>query len=566
MRWTLLPQPDEGEIKEFAKSLNNIPIPIAKVLWQRGINTFGKAEDYFNPRLEDLHDPFLMRDMNKAVDRILRAITAKENILIYGDYDVDGTTSVALMSSYLKNIYPNTATYIPDRYEEGYGISYQGIDFAHDNDISLIIALDCGIKAINKVDYAVDKDIDFIICDHHTPGANIPEAVAVLDPKRPDCPYPYKGLSGCGVGFKLCQALQISLERPETELWPLLDLAAIAIGADIVPLTGENRILAFHGFKRLNQQPRPGLKVLAGLSKIDELTISRVVFTIAPRINAAGRMEHGSHAVAILTAETESDALEIAKKIETLNQTRRETDKNTTQEALNQIEENNDQDRYTTVVYSEYWHKGVIGIVASRLIEHYYRPTIVFTGKGDILSASARSISGYNVYEAIEQCRDHIIQFGGHKAAAGLTLKKKDYPAFKEKFEEVVRKSIDPKLFTRTLHIDTSVKLAEIDARFNAILKRMAPFGPGNMRPVFLAKDVCDTGKGRKIGSDKTHLKLTLADQHDDHQGLDSIGFGMADLLDNCSGGNTVDVVFTVEENTWQGRTSIQLNLKGLRS
>ncbi|MGA8854063.1 MAG: single-stranded-DNA-specific exonuclease RecJ, partial [Christiangramia sp.] len=415
MRWTLKPKPDSIKATTLANELG-IGVPVAKLLVQRGITTYEQAKKFFRPELKDLHDPFLMKDMDKAVERIKAAIENDENIMVYGDYDVDGTTSVALMSSYLKFRYPNVTTYIPDRYEEGYGVSYKGIDYAADNDISLIIALDCGIKAIEKVAYAKKNGVDFIICDHHRPGSSIPDAVAVLDPKRADCTYPYDELCGCGVGFKLIQALSKDNNEPEEILLPYLDLVATAIGADIVPITGENRILAYHGLHVINVAPRKGIQSLLGEKK--NVSITDVVFIVAPRINAAGRMKHGLHAVNLLTEEDESVSAKYAEEIETYNTDRRSADKSITEEAKQQIIAQNEEDRLTTVVYDENWHKGVIGIVASRLTETWYRPTLVFTKSGERLAASARSVKGFDVYEALEGCKDHIEQFGGHKYAA----------------------------------------------------------------------------------------------------------------------------------------------------
>jgi len=443
MRWTLLPKPEKEKVDHLAQSLGVEPF-VATLLVQRGIETFEEAKKFFRPSLEDLHNPYLMKDMDKAVVRIEKAIENQENILIYGDYDVDGTTSVALLSSYLKTYYPNVATYIPDRYDEGYGISYQGIDFAEDNGFSLIIALDCGIKAIEKVAYASEKGIDFIICDHHRPGGEIPKAVAVLDPKRDDCEYPYKELCGCGVGFKLIQALAQNRGQKTEDLLLYLDLVATAIGADIVPITGENRILAHFGLKVINANPRTGFKAILKQVKKETLTITDVVFIIAPRINAAGRMKHGNHAVTLLTETDINKAAEYAVEIEAFNTERKETDQQITEEALRQIIENKEENRMTTVVYKDSWHKGVIGIVASRLTETYYRPTLVFTKNGDTLAASARSVKGFDVYNALEGCSEYIEQFGGHKYAAGLTLFEKDFENFKKTFEKVVSETIDP--------------------------------------------------------------------------------------------------------------------------
>jgi len=455
MRWTLKPKPQESEVKTLAKTLE-VDAPIASLLLQRGIDTYDKAKSFFRPSLDELHDPFLMQDMDKAVTRIEQAIAQGENIMIFGDYDVDGTTSVALVSSYLKTLTPQVATYIPDRYAEGYGVSYKGIDYAADNDMTLIIALDCGVKAIEKVAYAKEKGIDFIICDHHRPGDQLPDAVAVLDPKREDCAYPYKELCGCGVGFKLISAITLSRKRDSQnqdhsqnqnleDLHPYLDLVATAIGADIVPITGENRVLAYYGLQVINEAPRAGFEAIIKQVKKKVLTITDVVFIIAPRINAAGRMKHGNHAVTLLTETDYDAACQYAIEIEQYNTDRKEADKSITLEALAQIENKNEQDRKTTVVYQEDWHKGVIGIVASRLIETYYRPTLVFTKSGEKLAASARSVRGFDVYNALHACEEYIEQFGGHKYAAGLTLKEENYEGFKKKFEEVVAQTYDKK-------------------------------------------------------------------------------------------------------------------------
>ena len=414
MRWTLKPKPDTSKVKQLMDSLQ-VEETIASLLVQRDIDTYEEAKHFFRPSFDDLHDPFLMKDMDKAVSRIEQAIANDENILVYGDYDVDGTTAVSLMSSYLLSNYPNVATYIPDRYDEGYGISYKGIDFAQDNGFSLIIALDCGIKAIDKVKYASEKGIDFIICDHHRPGDNIPDAIAVLDPKRNDCDYPFKELCGCGVGFKLIQALASKEGKTTEDLVEYLDLVATAIGADIVPITGENRTLAYFGLQVINEAPRTGFKAIINQVKKDILTITDVVFIIAPRINAAGRMKHGQYAVNLLTETNSKTAIQFAEEIEAFNTDRRDADKRITEEALQQIEEQKEQENFTTVVYHDKWHKGVIGIVASRLIETYYRPTLVFTKSGDKLAASARSVKGFDVYNALEACSEHIEQFGGHK-------------------------------------------------------------------------------------------------------------------------------------------------------
>lgn len=562
MRWTLKPKPDQEKVTILANLLG-VEQPIASLLVQRGIETFEDARKFFRPSLNDLHDPFLMKDMEAAVCRIEQAIEAGENILVYGDYDVDGTTSVALVSSWLKSFYPNVATYIPDRYEEGYGVSYKGIDFAADNDITLIIALDCGIKAIEKVAYALEKGVDFVICDHHRPGAVIPKAVAVLDPKREDCEYPYKELCGCGVGFKLLQALASRRGDAPESLIPYLDLVATAIGADIVPITGENRILAYHGLRVINAAPRAGFKAMLGQVKKENLTITDVVFIIAPRINAAGRMKHGLHAVNLLTVEDEETAQQYASEIEAYNSERKDTDKTITAEALLQIEQAKEQERLTTVVYKENWHKGVIGIVASRLTETYYRPTLVFTRSGEKLAASARSVKGFDVYDALECCSEYIEQFGGHKYAAGLTLLESQYENFKKKFEEVVSGSIDRNLLTPEILIDAELDLQDITPKFNRILKQFAPFGPGNMAPVFMSRHLVDAGYAKCVGNENVHLKCRLKDPVTNFS-FAAIGFnlgGKCELLDEKK---KVKAVYCIEENEWNGNVSIQLKIKDL--
>ncbi|MEL0645390.1 single-stranded-DNA-specific exonuclease RecJ [Olleya sp. Ti.3.14] len=562
MRWTLKPKPNPETVKSLADSLQ-IDVPIASLLVQRGIENFEDAKSFFRPSLDHLHDPYLMKDMDKAVVRIQHAIANDENILVYGDYDVDGTTSVALMSSYLKTKTPLVATYIPDRYDEGYGVSYQGIDFAEDNDFGLIIALDCGVKAVDKVAYAKQKNIDFIICDHHRPGPTVPDAVAVLDPKQADCNYPYKELCGCGVGFKLIQALAEKDGQTINDLLPYLDLVATAIGADIVPITGENRVLAYHGLKVVNQKSRAGFKAIINQLKKDTLTITDVVFTIAPRINAAGRMKHGQYAVDLLTEVDFATAVTYAEEIEAFNSDRRETDKTITVEALAQIIENKEEQRLTSVVYQEDWHKGVIGIVASRLIETYYRPTLVFTKSGDKLAASARSVSGFDVYNALEACSEHIEQFGGHMYAAGLTLREENYEAFKQAFEDEVSKTIDKNLLTPEIKIDTTLGLSAIDDKFWRIIKQFAPFGPGNMTPIFMTEDLKDTGYGKCVGEDDKHIRCTVTQSG--REKFVCIGFNLGDKLNLIKDKKRFKAVYSVDENHWQGNVSLQLKLRDLK-
>jgi len=563
MHWTLKPKPEAKKVSVLAQGLQVDEI-IATLLIQRGVESFEDAKKFFRPSLADLHDPFLMKDMDKAVDRIEHAIANEENILVYGDYDVDGTSSVALMSSYLLSYYPNVATYIPDRYDEGYGVSYQGIDFAADNNFSLIVALDCGIKAIDKVAYAKEKNIDFIICDHHRPGDSIPDAVAVLDPKREDCSYPYDELCGCGVGFKLIQALAGKRGQTINDLLLYLDLVATAIGADIVPMTGENRVLTYFGLKVINSNPRPGFQAIIEQLKKDTLEVSDVVFIIAPRINAAGRMKHGQHAVKLMTETDLEQAKIYAQEIEAYNLDRRETDREITNEALKLIKANGEEERFTTVVYQEHWHKGVIGIVASRLTETYYRPTLVFTKSGDKLAASARSVKHFDVYNAIEACEDCLEQFGGHKYAAGLTLLPEQFDAFKQKFEQVVKESIDVKLLTPEITVDLEIDLKDITPKFYRILKQFAPFGPGNMTPVFMTQNLQDTGWSKKVGENEDHLRVVI--KQGNSANFTGIGFGMGDKYNLIKDKKPFKAVYSLDENSWNGTTSIQLRLRDLKN
>jgi|TARA_B110000037_G_scaffold5593_1_gene6052 single-stranded-DNA-specific exonuclease len=561
MRWTLKTATNPRVVQQLSEDLS-IDTTLSKLLVQRGVHSFEAAKKFFRPSLEDLHDPFLLKDMDIAVSRIEKAIANNENILIYGDYDVDGTTSVSLVASYLKTITTSISTYIPDRYDEGYGISYKGIDFAADNNFSIIVALDCGIKAINKVSYATAKNIDFVICDHHKPGNKIPDAIAVLNPKRNDCSYPYDELCGCGVGFKLVQALASNRGQTIEHLTQYLDLVATAIAADIVPMTGENRVLTYFGLQVINSNPRNGIKAI--IQQIDKkvLTITDVVFMIAPRINAAGRIKHGNAAVELLTEANFDQALEFAKKINNYNSERRVLDAEITKEALLQIEKNQEKEKFTTVVFDEKWHKGVIGIVASRLIETYYRPTLVFTKSGDKLAASARSVKGFDVYDALEKCSEFIEQFGGHKYAAGLTLEPTNYAAFKNKFEEVVASSIERELLIPEITIDASLELSDINPKFFRIIQQMGPFGPQNMKPVFTTTSVRDNGYGKTVGSDKTHLKLNII-YGADQKTYNAIGFGLGDKMKFIE--NDFDIAYSLDENEWNGNTSIQLLLKDLK-
>ena len=563
MRWTIKPKPSEDKIKHLAQALN-VEDFVATLLIQRGIETFEDARNFFRPSLEHLHDPFLMKDMDKAVARIESAIENQENILVFGDYDVDGTTAVSLVSSYLKSHYPNIATYIPDRYDEGYGISFKGIDFADDNGFSLIIALDCGIKSIDHIAYAKAKNIDFIICDHHRPGEFLPDAVAILDPKREDCSYPYDELCGCGVGFKLIQALGQRWNDTIDDLVPYLDLVATAIAADIVPITGENRVLAYFGLQVINSEPRPGIKALTHQIKKKVLDITDVVFIISPRINAAGRIKHGNHAVELLTEFNFEQAQQFASEIEQYNSDRKDLDKKITKEAFQQIIENQEEERFSTVVFQEDWHKGVIGIVASRLIETYYRPTLVFTKSGDKYAASARSVKGFDVYNALDACAEHLEQFGGHMYAAGMTLKAENYINFKDAFEKQVQETILPEMRTPEIEIDAEINFSDITPKLIRILKQFEPYGPQNMTPVFMSSNVTDTGYAKTLGADDEHLRLFV--KQNNSEGLAAIGFGLGRKIDLTKNHNPFQLAYTVCENEWNDKVSTQLMLKDIRT
>lgn len=562
MRWNLKSKPEQEKLQALQNALQVDEI-IATLLVQRGVETYEQAKTFFRSTLDDLHDPYLMKDMDKAINRIEKAIENNENILVFGDYDVDGTTAVSLVSSYLRSFYPNVATYIPDRYGEGYGISYLGIDYADDNSISLIIALDCGIKSIDHVNYAKAKNIDFIICDHHRPGDILPDAVAVLDPKRADCFYPYDELCGCGVGFKLIQALAQNRNQTIDDLILYLDLVATAIAADIVPITGENRVMAKFGLEVINSNPRPGIKALIQNVKKKVLTITDVVFIVAPRINAAGRIKHGNEAVALLTEYNIEQAEQFASEIEQYNSDRKDLDKQITKEALLQIQENNEQVRCSTVVYQETWHKGVIGIVASRLVENYYRPTIVFTKSGDKLAASARSVKDFDVYNALEACAEHLEQFGGHMYAAGMTMLPENYENFKNAFEKVVASTIHPDLLIPEIAYDAEINLSEINPKLMRVLKQFEPFGPENMTPLFLAKNLVDSGYAKTLGGDDEHLKVFVKQGNSENFG--AIGFNLGKKLDIVKNKNKFDGIFSLEENEWKDTVTLQLQLRDIR-
>ncbi len=561
-RWVQKETGNDAEIEELAQSLKVDKI-LAALLLNRGIKSFEQARRFFRPALSDLHHPFEMKDMDIAVSRIEEAIANREKILIYGDYDVDGTTSVALVYSFLKKHHRFIDFYIPNRYHEGYGISSKGIDYAATNNFSLIIALDCGIKSTDKVAYANSKNIDFIICDHHLPGDVLPAAVAVLDPKRGDCDYPYKELSGCGIGFKLIQAYAEKNDIPFEEIACYLDLVAVSIASDIVPITGENRILAWHGLHRLNTQPCKGLTALMNSSgREGDMTITDVVFTLGPRINAAGRIDDAKHAVNLLIAETEEYALTKSGLINMQNDERREHDSHITEQALAMIGRDPELiNRKTTVVYNEDWHKGVIGIVASRLTEKYYRPTIVMTLSNGHAAGSARSVRGFDLYEALSQCSELLEQFGGHKYAAGLTLKPENIPAFQKKFEEVVSSTIAEELLVQAIHIDTELKISKIDAKFHRILMQFEPFGPQNMPPVFLSRNVYTYGSANIVG--EKHLRMNV--RQGDSAYFNCIGFSLGDHLSMVNSGTPFDICYTIEEQIWKSKKSIQLNIKGIK-
>ena len=565
-KWILKAKADKENVSQRAKALN-INDHLATLRLQRNIETFDQARQFFRPSLNDLHDPFLMQDMDKAIERLDKALQDKQKILVYGDYDVDGTTSVSLVYNYLKSLNDNIGYYVPDRYNEGYGISFEGLDYAVEKEYDLIIALDCGIKAIDKAAYASEHNIDLIICDHHTPGDEIPNAVAVLDPKRSDCDYPYKHLSGCGVGFKLLQAYAQHNNHDENSLFQMLDLVVVSIGSDIVPITGENRILAHYGLKVLNKAPQTGLKTiieLAGLKDRD-IVISDIVFKLGPRINAAGRMESGKTAVELLVSEDESLAVDIGNQINEINDERKTKDHEITDQAMEQIAEDiKGRNRKTTVVHSEDWHKGVIGIVASRLIEHHFRPTVVLTESNGFLSGSARSVPGFNLYGAIEHCSHLLEDFGGHMYAAGMTLKPENLDDFKMCFEEYVSKHISPEQLIPSIDADLEIEVKDITPKFFRILKQFAPFGPDNMKPVFIARNVYDNGNARKVGKSGEHLKLKVIQHLGDNLSIDAIGFGFGKYYDDITNFNPFDICFTIEENVFMNKKSLQMMIRDI--
>lgn len=558
--WILKTQPEEGLIKNLQNQLNIHEI-LCTLLIQRGVDNIDTARSFFRPELDSLHDPFLMKDMDKAVERLTQAIFEEEKILIYGDYDVDGTTSVALAYNFLKELSPNIYTYIPDRYTEGYGVSQKGIQWAIDHNINLFITLDCGIRANNNIQLATDHQIDVIICDHHLPGKELPPAVAILDPKQSDCTYPYDELSGCGIGYKLLEAFSIQNGIENHKLLDLLDLVAVSIASDIVPITGENRLLAWFGLKKLNNSPLPGFAALiekAGMRT--PLSISDVVFGIGPRINAAGRIGHAKTALDLLTQEVKEDAYVFAEKLNLENQERRNYDESITATALDMIQADGQIEKASTVLYKKDWHKGVIGIVASRCIEHYYKPTIIMTESNGKITGSARSVNGFDIYHALENCSEHLIQFGGHKYAAGLTMEPDQLDNFKNAFEESVSNRIEEKQKTPIIDIDLEIDLEDIDFKMFGILKQMGPFGPQNMQPVFCSRNVFLKKEARVLK--EKHLKLFIS-QAGTTNSFDVIGFGFGHYHDKLDA--PFDIVYTIEENHYMGQTTLQLMLKDIR-
>ncbi|RFZ91713.1 single-stranded-DNA-specific exonuclease RecJ [Mucilaginibacter conchicola] len=561
-RWVLKDAADAETVKNLSADLN-ISTVLSNILVQRGVTSFEEARYFFRPSELHLHDPFLMADMEKAINRIDEAIAQNQKILVYGDYDVDGTTSVALVYSFFSKRYSNMEYYIPDRYKEGYGISTQGIDHAAENDFSLIIALDCGIKSVDKIAYANTLGVDFIICDHHLAGDELPAAVAILDPKRPQCDYPYKELSGCGIGFKLAQAYAVVHDIPFGEVAEYLDLVAISVACDIVHVTGENRVLAHLGLTKINEAPCIGVKMLMEVAgKGKDYNISDVVFQLGPRINAAGRIDDAKHAVQLLIACHEDDAREKGDLINLRNVERKGHDQQITDEALSIID-NDDVliARKSTVVFNENWHKGVIGIVASRLTEKYYRPTVVLTRSNGHVAGSARSVLGYDLYEALCGCSDLLIQFGGHKYAAGLTMEPENVPAFMAKFEEVVSSTIPDELLVQQISIDAEISLTDIDAKFFRVLNQFAPFGPENMAPVFMTRNVYVSGAASLVGA--KHLKMFV--MQSGSSAFSCIAFNQGELLPELKNGVPFDICYTIEENVWREQRTIQLNIKGIR-
>jgi len=569
--WKVKEQGNPASVRQLSQELGIDPV-LSNLLVQRGIDSYEKAREFFRPDLSMLHDPFLMNDMDKAVERLHKAVETHEKILIYGDYDVDGTTAVSLVYSFLRHYTDKIEYYIPDRYDEGYGLSYKGIDCANSNACSLIITLDCGIKAVEKVKYASSLGIDVIICDHHLPDEELPAAVAVLDPKREDNTYPFDDLSGCGVGFKLVQGYAQKYDIPFEKIVPLLDLLAVSIASDLVSVTGENRVLAFFGLKQLNENPRKGLRSIIKLSGLEKhnITIDEIVFKIGPRINAAGRMESGRTAVDMLTSRDEDDALEIGVAINAHNDDRKRIDREITEEALEMVRSiPGFESRKSTVVYNPNWHKGVVGIVASRLVEAYYRPTIVLSKSNGFITGSARSVAGFDLYEAIESCADLLENFGGHTYAAGLTIREENFEEFCTRFETFVAAKIADVQLTPIIDIDSYLDFKQITPKFFRLLKSFQPFGPGNASPVFITENVYDNGNGRKVGSADSgqlkHLRLELIQEDEPYHHIPAIAFNMSEHFDHIQAGNPVDICYSIAENYYRGIANIQLRVRDIK-
>ena len=565
-KWIVKEQGNPAAVRALSAELG-IDQVLANLLVQRNITTAERAREFFKPDLSKLHDPFLMKDMDKAVERLEKAISNEEKVLIYGDYDVDGTTAVALMYTFIRNFNPNVEYYIPDRYDEGYGISYKGIDWGHENGYTLIIALDCGIKAVEKVAYAKGLGMDMIICDHHLPDEELPPAVAILDPKRRDCSYPFDDLSGCGVGFKLIQAYAMRKSIPFAWVESFLDLVAVSIAADLVSMTGENRILAYYGLERLNQSPRKGLQSIIRLSGLEnhKISVDDIVFKIGPRINAAGRMESGRTAVHLLVSRSDEEAQNIGKIIDLHNKERKSVDKQITKAAIESVmNDSSFRNRKSTVVFDPKWNKGVVAIVASRLVEAFYRPTIVLTESNGLITGSARSIAGFDLYEAIKECSEYLENYGGHMYAAGLTLKKENLKPFEEKFEQVVAEKITEDILTPVVQIDTYLDFKQITPKFFRILKQFQPFGPGNQSPVFITENVYDNGNGRLVGSGNGHMKLELIQEDEPYRYISAIAFNRAEHFEHLHAGNPVDICYSIAENYYRGIANIQLRVKDI--
>jgi len=566
--WIIKPTPDATVVEHLMEVLG-VDAIIAMLLVQREVRDFESAKAFFRPAYEYLHSPFLMKDMQRAVDRIDHAIRHRENILVYGDYDVDGTTAVAMVYSFLKKIYPNVDYYIPDRYTEGYGISYKGIDTAVSGDFKLIISLDCGIKSVDKIKYANSKGIDFIVCDHHYPGAELPSAFAILNPKRPDCHYPYKELSGCGVGFKMLQAYAQANKIPVEVVYEYIDLVAVSIASDIVPMDGENRLLTALGIQKLNNNPSLGLKSIVKISGLEgsQQQVDDIVFRIGPRINAAGRMKSGKHAVELLISDEEKTARFVGAEIDRYNNDRKNVDSVITCQALRMLAADPEQEfRKTTVLFDPSWHKGVVGIVASRLTETYYRPTVILTESNGMATGSARSVEGFDLYKAVDACNELLETFGGHMYAAGITMKKENVSAFSRKFEEVVAASITDEQLTPNIEIDAEINFTDIHPKFFRILKQFRPFGPKNMSPVFLTRNVVDAGAGKIVGKYGEHLKLDLLQANHPEIVFSAICFQLSNHYSTIRTGKPFDICYAIEENTFRGETRIQLQIKDIKS